>query len=100
MGILYDTQVTLNSHGLSIDPELLDRQLIELKQIDPYVLAGVALEVAAFLPDDNMNLTRAEWRDRVISQAMACIQQCNITQETDDIDEVYVNWLAVEESYS
>lgn len=31
MGILYDTQVTLNSHGLSIDPEILDKQLIKIR---------------------------------------------------------------------
>lgn len=68
--------------------------------LDPYVLAGVALEVASFLADDNMDITRAEWRNIVITQALRCIRECNITQETDDIDEVYVSWLAQEESYS
>lgn len=63
------------------------------EETDPYVLAGLTLEMCAWLPDDNMDIPRAEWRDKVITQALKCMQERNITQETDDIDEEVVAWL-------
>ena len=63
------------------------------KDLDPYVLAGLTLEMCAWLPDENMDIPRAEWRDKVIEQAARCMRERSITQETDDIDEEVIAWL-------
>lgn len=121
MGLLFDTQQTLNSWGYSTDPEALEEELHDVanelatcrdesaeldrlrEQISPWLLAEMALEVASYLPDDaktQASMPRACWRHLVISTAERCIQECNITAETDDIDEVFVNWIAKEEALS
>lgn len=121
MGLLYDTQQTLNSWGYSTDPEILDEELHSVanelatyrdesaeldrlrEQINPWLLAEMALEVASYLPDDEKSQAlqpRACWRHQVIRVAERCIRECNITTETEDIDEVFVNWLAQEEALS
>lgn len=64
--------------------------------MDAYVLAHVAVEVASMLPDDDMKLSRAEYVNRVIVTAEDIIKAENITQDTDDIDEVIVKHLIKE----
>jgi hypothetical protein len=73
------------------------------EEIDPWLLAEMSLEVASYLPDDEKsqaNQTRADWRHNVVRMAEQCIRECGVTPETEDIDEVFVNWLAKEESLS
>lgn len=121
MGLLFDTQQTLASWGYSTDPEILEEELHDVantlatyrdesteldrlrEAICPWLLAEMALEVATYLPDDartQATMPRAEWRHMVLRVAERCIRECNITTETEDIDEVFVNWIAKEESLS
>ena len=121
MGLLFDTQNALNAWGYSTDPEILEEELHSVanelatyrdesaeldrlrESISPWLLAEMALEVANYLPDDAQSQAsqpRACWRHKVVNLAERCIRECNITPETDDIDEVFVNWLAKETSYS
>lgn len=60
------------------------------------VLAGVALEIAQHLPDEDMDISRAEWRHKVVSMAQQCIDERGITIATDDVDEEVVYWLMEE----
>lgn len=60
-------------------------------------LAHVAVEIATIMPDDNVNETRAEYVKNVITLAHFIIKAENITEDTDDIDEVIVKHLIKEE---
>jgi flagellin-specific chaperone FliS len=65
-----------------------------------YVLAGVCLEVADYIPDKNNNITRAEWRSNTLNKAIEIIDALNITIDTDDIDEIVINYLSKKEALS
>lgn len=66
------------------------------------VLAGVALEVAEYYPDDGKfnDMTRAEWSWFVIEKALKIVRDLDITINTDDIDEVVRGYLSQEEALS
>jgi hypothetical protein len=67
------------------------------------VLAGVALEVAEYYPDDEKtqaDMPRAEWRWNAIEKAMKIVRDLDITIDTEDIDEVVRSYLSREEALS
>lgn len=64
------------------------------------ILANVALEVAGYYPDTEAIATRAEWRNTVIALAKSIMTDCNIDSDTEDIDEVVVNYLSHAEALS
>lgn len=61
--------------------------------VDAVLLAEVALEVAECLPDREYTKPRAEWRWHMVELAIDCINQNQITNATEDLDEVVNNWL-------
>lgn len=68
--------------------------------MDAMVLAGVVLEVTEYYPDIDFDMPRAEWRLKMVEKAMAIIRDCNVTLETDDIDDIVINYLSNEEALS
>lgn len=70
--------------------------------MDELVLAGVALEVAEYYPDNSkfLDMTRAEWRWFIVQKAQAIIKELNITINTEDVDELVNNYLTQEEALS
>lgn len=68
--------------------------------ISPITLAEVVLEVAEFLPDIDNNIPRAEWRWDTVEKAIEIIKACNITPESEDIDEIVTNYLCQQEALS
>jgi hypothetical protein len=68
--------------------------------MDANVLAEVSLEVADYYPDLDNDFPRAEWRWKIIEKAITIISDCNITRDTEDIDELVVNYLSTEEALS
>ena len=56
--------------------------------IDPIVLANITLEVAEYRPDFNTEIPRAQWRQETIEIASEIIRKFNITENTDDVDEI------------
>lgn len=68
--------------------------------MDAIVLAGVVLEVAEYHPDIDLDVPRAEWRWNIVEKAIQIINDCNITLDTDDIDEIVMNYLSREEALS
>ena len=53
-----------------------------------YLLAEVALEVASHWPDEAMNITRAQWRQMIVDNAIKIIEEEAIDDSTEDIDEI------------
>ena len=68
--------------------------------MDSILLAEVALEVADYYPDVDNNFPRAEWRWNTIEKAIEIINKCNLTRESEDLDEVVNNYLSKEEALS
>lgn len=68
--------------------------------ISPITLAEVSLEVAAYLPDLNNDFPRAEYRWNTVEKAIEIIKACNITPDSEDIDEIVQNFLCQEEALS
>ena len=70
--------------------------------INPITLAAVALEVGVYMPDDwkFVHRPRAEWRGEVIEKAIKIVNLCNITEESEDIDEIVTNYFSHEEALS
>lgn len=66
------------------------------------VIAGVALEVADYYPDNDKftDMTRAEWRWFIVQKAREIIADRNITIDTDDVDEIVRSYLSYEEALS
>ena len=67
------------------------------------VLAGVALEVAEYYPDDEKSqadMPRAEWSWFIIEKALKIVRELDITINTEDIDEVVRSYLSQEEALS
>lgn len=62
--------------------------------------ANVLLEVAEYYPDVNMDIPRAEWRTKIIALTNNAISECNIDENTEDIDEVIRNYFSKEEELS
>lgn len=68
--------------------------------ISPITLAEVSLEVAEFLPDIDSNIPRAEYRWNIVEKSIEIINACNITPDSEDIDEIVTNYLCQEEALS
>lgn len=68
--------------------------------MDAIVLAEVALEVADYYPDTFSNIPRAEWRWDTVEKAIKIIEACNISRDSEDIDEIVQNYLSHEEALS
>lgn len=71
--------------------------------MDSIVLAGVALEVAEYYPDNaerQADMSRAEWSWFIVEKALKIVKELDITINTDDIDEVVRNYLSQEEALS
>lgn len=62
-----------------------------------HTLAEVALEVAEFYPDVEGVGTRAEWRHKIITISKHLMLDCKITEDTQDLDEIVVNYLTLRE---
>ena len=65
-------------------------------------LAELALEVAEYMPDGEKfaSMPRAEWRWAVIEKAIEIATACNITEDSEDLDEIVQNYLGQEEALS
>lgn len=61
--------------------------MLNLVNDEALCLAGIVLEVAERMPDNNYDLSRAEWRRLVVETAIKIMRDRNITIETDDLDE-------------
>lgn len=59
-----------------------------------YLLAEVALEVASHWPDEAMNITRSQWRQMIVDNAIKIIDEHFIDDATEDIDEIVAGALA------
>jgi len=68
--------------------------------MSPILLAEIALEVADYYPDINNSHPRAEWRWKTIDKAMEIIKACNLTEESEDVDETVTNYLSQQEALS
>jgi hypothetical protein len=66
--------------------------------MDPIVLAGVVLEVAAYYPDIDLDIPRAEWRWNMVEKAIEIVKECDITIATEDIDELIHSYLSNQEA--
>ena len=68
--------------------------------MNPILLAEVSLEVADYRPDVNNNYPRAQWRWETVALAIEIITACNLTEESEDIDETVTNYLSQQEALS
>lgn len=68
----------------------------------PSTLAELALEVAEYMPDGEKfaSMPRAEWRWMVLEKAVEIAVACNITENSEDLDEVVQKYLSQEEALS
>lgn len=66
------------------------------------ILAEVALEVAEYMPDGERfkSIPRAEWRWHIMDKALEIVRECQITEDSEDLDEIVNNYLSHEEALS
>jgi hypothetical protein len=65
-------------------------------QMDAITIAEVALEVADYRIDWDTSMNRAEWRWMVVEKAIEIVQACNLTRDSEDIDETVLDYLTKE----
>lgn len=68
--------------------------------MNPTLLAEVALEVAQYYPDCEKYTTRAMWRWFVLDLANTIIEELILNEESEDIDELVINYLSQQEALS
>lgn len=61
--------------------------------MNPFTYAQVCLELSKYYQDINSNIPRGDYIQSILNLGVHVMSELDITQDTEDLDEVIENWV-------